>query len=133
MKKKKIVKKKKELEEVGNDSNPLDKTDSALLENPRAILDEGVSEAARTLVRASQGSEVSREELSAAQDILNRVGIISGGSKSSAIPEAFARDAFAFVFRILGFPPIKWPRAFSDKTESESITSDEFNRALQEN
>jgi hypothetical protein len=106
-----------------------------LVESPHTILDAAVSDAARTLARAAQGGEVTREELSAAQDILNRKGITNAGGRASAIPEAFARQAFAYVFRILGFPPIKWPSlSLSKKTdETDEASVDDFNRALLEN
>lgn len=81
-------------------------------------------------------TDVSREQLSAAQDILNRKGITSAGNKGNVIPEAFARDAFSTVFRLLGFPPIKWPRITqtqSAKNENDNDTVDDFNRALMEN
>jgi hypothetical protein len=95
--------------------------------SPHAILDEAVSDAARTVATAAQGADISREQLAAAQDILNRKGITSA-TKTSAIPEAFARDAFSTVFRLLGFPPIRWPRAASRETDTDP--TDAFNRAL---
>ncbi|MFA6159400.1 MAG: hypothetical protein WC763_07280 [Candidatus Paceibacterota bacterium] len=103
-----------------------------VLDSPHAILDEALADAARTVALAAQGGEVSREQLAAAQDILNRKGITSA-SKTSAIPEAFARDAFSTVFRLLGFPPIEWPRTVresSSPVDSVSASVDEFNRAL---
>jgi hypothetical protein len=101
-----------------------------VLDSPHAILDEALADAARTVASAAQGSDISREQLAAAQDILNRKGITSA-TKSSAIPEAFARDAFATVFRLLGFPPIRWPRALVEKPQTrENESVDAFNKAL---
>jgi len=99
-----------------------------VLDSPHLILDEAVADAARTIASAAQGADISREQLTAAQDILNRKGITSA-SKTSAIPEAFAREAFGTVFRLLGFPPIKWPRTSVESPRIPSLT-DEFNRAL---
>ena len=113
----------------GADSVP--PSESAPLSSAHTILDEAVAEAARTISRAAAGEETSREQLTAAQDILNRKGI-TAASKTSAIPEAFARDAFATVFRLLGFPEIKWPKTSisAPVAARETITVDDFNKAL---
>lgn len=104
-----------------------------LIESPRAILDEALSAAARTVAMAAEGHDVSREQLTAAQDILNRGGFGASGGKTTEIPEAFAREAFGFVFHLLGFPPIKWPRVLETvPVEDEEQTVDAFNDALQE-
>lgn len=127
MKRKKRTPSKTEFHDPADDSSPL-------LDSPIAILDEAVSQAARTIVGAASGQEVSREQLAAAQDLLNRRGITAAGSKTSSIPEAFARDAFAYVFRLLGFPPIKWPRTQDKATLIPmELQEDSFSDALQDN
>ncbi len=101
--------------------------------SPHALLDEAVSKATRTLIDASNGVDVSREQLAAAQDILNRKGITSGGMKTSQIPEDFARFAFSYVFKILGFGEITWPKTLvpvvSREEETEAASS-AFQEAL---
>ena len=113
----------------------VEQASEVLLESPHAILDSAVSDAARLVVGVANGRmEPSREQLASAQDILNRKGITSGGSKTSQIPEAFAREALGNVFRLLGFPPIKWPSLVRETKKKESDTSiDDFNAALLEN
>jgi hypothetical protein len=106
-----------------------------LVSSPHAILDEAVADAARTIAAVAGGQEVSREQLAAAQDILNRKGITSGGQKTSAIPEEFARAAFGYVFKILGLGEIKWPAtlvAAPSASVSEALQQDAFNEALLE-
>lgn len=111
-------------------------SDEILLESPSAIIDNAVADAARTLSRAASGGEVTREELAAAQDILNRKGITFSGAKSPQISEAFARKAFDAVFYMLGFDPIRWPSSTKEKPptkkEKEKSDTDAFNKALQE-
>jgi len=115
--------------------DPLPENEEVLVESPHAILDSAVSDAARLVVGVANGTmEASREQLASAQDILNRKGITSGGSKTSQIPEAFAREALGNVFRLLGFPPIVWPHLTHTSSKKESDTSiDDFNAALLDN
>lgn len=123
---------------VSNSAVPdktIEESPEILVESPHAILDGSVSDAARLLVGVANGTiEASREQLSAAQDILNRNGITSSANRSNAIPEAFAREALSNVFRLLGFPAIQWPHLTHVETQKESDTSiDDFNNALLEN
>jgi hypothetical protein len=107
----------------------------SFLDNPRAILDGAVADAARTVSDAAAGSSVSREQLAAAQDILNRQGITGAVNKITAIPEAVARDAFGFVFELLGFPPIKWPLLNKTQKPTDlegSLASSSFHDAIRE-
>jgi hypothetical protein len=106
-----------------------------LVSSPHAILDEAVAVAARTIANAAEGVEISREQLSAAQDILNRKGITSGGQRSNAIPEDYARASLAYVFRLLGFGEIKWPQtlvATLTAKDDALVSADDFNAALQD-
>lgn len=108
-------------------------SDSApVLRSPHLILDEAVAAAAQTVADAARGADISREQLAAAQDILNRKGVTSG-AKSNPIPEAFARDAFASVFRLYGLEPIRWPSSAPSKSKKKkgaSASIDDFNAAL---
>ncbi len=107
----------------------------AFLLSPHAILDEAVADAARTVAAVAAGQDVSREQLAAAQDILNRKGITSGGMKTSQIPEDFARFAFSYVFKILGFGEITWPKTLSpvvSREEETEAASSAFQEALLE-